>query len=140
MNKKIISMLVISTALIGCVEAEPLIEYRPVVDPKRTNAARFESDLNDCRTIALSVQADYKKRQSDQMAANLIAGILVGAVAGAVIGDTGQSIAAGAAIGGAAGASSNDYSYDLVKYGPRRVVDRCMADRGHKILNDIGKG
>jgi len=46
----------------------------------------------------------------------------------------------GAASGMAAGAATNDYSYDLVTYGPRRVVDRCMAERGHTILNDIGRG
>lgn len=140
MTKKIIPILIIATALAGCAELEPLAEYRPVVDTKRTNTVRFETDLNECRDIALKVEADYKKRQGEQFAVNLITGILVGAIAGAAIGDNSNSIATGAAIGGVAGAAANDYTYDLVKYGPRRIVDRCMADRGHKILNDIGKG
>ena len=49
-------------------------------------------------------------------------------------------LAYGAASGMAAGAANNDYTQDLVKFGPRRIVDRCMADRGHTILNDIGRG
>jgi len=140
MTKIILPILVIATTLVGCAELEPLTEYRPVVDTKRTNMVRFEKDLNECRDVALRVEADYKKRQGEQLAQNLITGILIGVIAGAAIGDNSQSIAAGAAIGGVAGAAANDYTYDLVKYGPRRVVDRCMADRGHKVLNDIGKG
>lgn len=126
--------------LSACEPMEPLTEYRPVVDPARTNSAKFEKDLTACRNIALQVQADYQKRQQDQLAANLIAGILVGAALGAAIGDSGDWAAAGAASGAAAGLANNDYTHDLVTYGPRRIVDRCMAERGHKILNDIGRG
>lgn len=123
----------------GCVQ-EPLSEYRPVVDPGRTNAKKFESDLAACRNVAIKVEADYKKRQEQQLVGNLIAGLIVGAVAGAAIGDSGDAIAYGAAAGAAAGAATNDYTYDLVKFGPRRIVDRCMAERGHKVLNDVGRG
>lgn len=132
----------VSAALVlsACVQVEPLAEYRPVVDPGRTNGAKFESDLQACRSIATRVEADYKKRQEEQMAANIMAGLLVGAIAGAAIGDSSDYIAAGAAYGAVAGAATNDYGYDLVKYGPRRIVDRCMAERGHVILNDIGRG
>jgi outer membrane lipoprotein SlyB len=129
-----------AAVLSACVQAEPITEYRPVVDPGRTNAAKFEKDLQACRAIAVRVEADYKKRQEEQMAANMMAGLLVGAIAGAAIGDSGDYIAAGAAYGAAAGAATNDYGYDLVKYGPRRIVDRCMSERGHVILNDIGRG
>ena len=48
-------------------------------------------------------------------------------------------MAYGAVTGMASGAANNDYSHDLVKYGPRRVIDRCMADRGHRILSDLGR-
>jgi len=73
-----------------------------------------------------------------------MAGLLVGAITGAVVGGgsnyQGELTAYGAASGMAAGAAANDYSYDLVTFGPRRVVDRCMTERGHTILNDIGRG
>lgn len=131
-------------ALAGCEPVQTLSEYRPVIDPKARSSRHYETDLVECRDIALKVEADYKKRASDEMAANLFAGLLVGAVAGAVVGNnTGNQsdyIAAGAAYGAAAGSVSGDYTHDLVTYGPRRVVDRCMAQRGHVILNDIGRG
>ena len=127
-----------------CAELEPLTEYRPVVDPERTNMPRFERDLEACRAVAVQVEADYRQRQQEQMGANIMAGLLVGAITGAVVGSgsdyQGELAAYGAASGMAAGAAANDYSYDLVTYGPRRVVDRCMAERGHTILNDIGRG
>lgn len=131
-------------AVAGCAELEPLTEYRPVVDAERTNMTRFESDLEACRTVAVKVEADYRQRQQEQMGANIMAGLVVGAVTGAVVGSgssyQGELAAYGAASGMAAGAAANDYSYDLVTYGPRRVVDRCMTERGHTILNDIGRG
>lgn len=142
--RRLILLGAATAVLSACQPLPPLSEYRPVVDPKAKNSRHLESDLGECRNIALKVEADYKKRQSDEMAANLIAGLLVGAVAGAVVGNNtgsqGDFIAAGAVAGAAGAAGSGDYTHDLVTYGPRRVVDRCMTERGHAILNDPGKG
>lgn len=136
--------LIAVALLAGCAELEPLTEYRPVVDQQRTDMPRFERDLEACRAVAVQVEADYRQRQQEQMGANLMTGLLVGAITGAVVGGgtnyQRELTAYGAASGMAAGAAANDYSYDLVTYGPRRVVDRCMAERGHTILNDIGRG
>ncbi len=136
--------LITVLAVAGCAELEPLTEYRPVVDPERTNMPRFERDLKACRAVALQVEADYRQRQQEQMGANIMAGLVLGAITGAVVGGgtnyQGELAAYGAASGMAAGAAANDYTHDLVTYGPRRVVDRCMAERGHTILNDIGRG
>jgi uncharacterized protein YcfJ len=136
--------LAAALAVSGCAELEPLTEYRPIVDPERTNMPRFERDLEACRAVAVQVEADYSKRQQEQMGANIMTGLLVGAITGAVVGGgtnyQGELVAYGAASGMAAGAATNDYTHDLVTYGPRRIVDRCMAERGHAILNDIGRG
>ena len=133
------SLLVVT----GC-GVEPLVEYTPIVDPYRTNMQKFNKDLVECRSLALSVEADYQKRQKDQALSNALTGALAGAITGAVVGSgsgyQGELTAYGAAVGASTGLASNDYTYDLVKFGPRRVVDRCMADRGHRLLNDIGKG
>ena len=141
-TKKTVMVAVLVVA--GCAELEPLAEYRPVVDMERTNIASFEPDLDACRAIAVQLQEDYRRRQEEQMGRNIMVGLLAGAVTGAVVGSSGNyqgEIAAyGAASGIVAGAAANDYSYDLVKYGPRRVVDRCMTERGHTVLNDIGRG
>lgn len=145
--KKVTKAAVCSLALMSvaaCEPPAPLSQYSPVVDPAHVSQVRYNRDLEACRNIALKVEADYKQRQQKEMGQRLIAGLIVGALTGAVVGagqsNQGDYIAAGAAYGTAAGAASNDYTYDLVKYGPRRVVDRCMTNRGYKILNDIGKG
>lgn len=121
--------------LAGCVQ--PLEEYRPVTDPAAPNAARYEKDLQACYTIAKAAEADYQKRQEQQMAQNMMAGLLVGAITGAVVGNSDYA-AAGAAYGAGVGAAATDT--ELAVGGPRRIIDRCMNERGHRILSDLGSG
>lgn len=137
MNVRLIYACAAVALLSACVQ-QPLTEYRPVVDPSKSSPAKFEKDLTACRNIALQAEAEYKKRQDEELAGNLMAGILIGAIAGAAVGDSGNYAAAGAAYGAAAGAAATDT--ELAKGGPRRIVDRCMAERGHAILNDLGRG
>lgn len=141
--KKLISLTCLIATLAACEAPEQLTDYRPVVDPGRTNAAKFERDLVACRNIAIKVEADYKKKQQNEMVAGLIAGAIVGAATGAIAGHRtaykSDYILAGTAIGAAGGAGSGDHTYDLVKFGPRRVVDRCMTERGYAVLNDPGR-
>lgn len=133
------SVSLLAVFLVAACVTEPLADYRPVVDPARSNSAKFEKDLVACRNLALKVEADYKKRQGDEMMTNMVVGALLGAAVGAAVGNS-DTAAYGAAAGAAGGAAAGDYDQDLVKFGPRRIVDRCMADRGHSILNDIGRG
>lgn len=128
---------ILALALVAGCTVQTLDEYRPVVDQSQTGA-RYERDLSDCRQIAAQAEADYRKRQGDQLAANLFAGLLLGAVAGAAIGDSSEWAAYGAAQGMAAGAAATDT--ELAHGGPRRIIDRCMAGRGHRVLSDLGKG
>ncbi|MCC6864516.1 MAG: glycine zipper family protein [Rhodobacteraceae bacterium] len=131
-------------AIIGCTGPGPLTEYRPVVDRERTNMAQFESDLDTCRTIAMQVEANYSKRHNKQMTTNIIGGLLGGAIGGLIFGiviNDPMSIVGGAIYGGISGATKeSDYTHDLLEFGPQRIVDRCMTERGHTILNDIGRG
>jgi len=123
---------------------DTLLNYEPIVDPGQTEMAKYAGDLEECRSVALRVEADYKQRQQEELGRNVLVGALVGATAGAIVGNNtsykNEAIKYGAVTGAAAGATSGDYTRDLVKFGPRRVVDRCMANRGHAILNDIGRG
>ena len=64
------------------------------------------------------------------MAAGVLTGVLTGAILGNVYGEDSDSTATGAAIGGVLGAGDVDTTDQEVKYGPRRVVDRCLAARG----------
>lgn len=137
-------VLIGAMMLIGCQTIDPLEEYRPVTDPKFTDSSKFQSDVTECREIAIELHEEYKKRQTNELITNVLIGAVTGAATGAIIGSGTSNqnawIAGGTAAGAAAGASNLDYHHDLVKYGPRRVVDRCMANRGHLILNDPGKG
>lgn len=129
--------LVTVLTLSACVQ-ETLTDYRPVVDPSKSSPAKFEKDLVACRNIGLAAEADYKKRQEAEMGQKLIAGLIMGAIVGAAVGDSGNYAAAGAAYGGAAGVASTDT--ELAQGGPRRIIDRCMTERGHGVLSDLGKG
>ncbi|RWR08521.1 glycine zipper family protein [Paenirhodobacter populi] len=135
--------LICATFLAACQPVQPLSEYRPAVDPAKVKPAKYESDLAECRNVALQVEADYKERQGKEAAQNLVAGLVVGALLGAAVGshasNQGDLIGVGAATGALAGAGSGDYTHDLVTYGPRRVVDRCMDGRGYKLLTDFGR-
>jgi len=143
---KRIPTLIALTASIGLAACEPvqtLQEYRPVVDTAKVRPAKYEADLEQCRTLALKVEADYKERQQKEMGQQIVVGLVVGALVGAAVGshagNQGDYIATGAASGAIAGAGSGDYTHELVTYGPRRVVDRCMTGRGYQILTDPGR-
>ena len=123
-------------ALSGCVQT--LEEYRPVVDSGATNSVRYERDLAACYSIAKKAEAEYQKRQQDELGANLIAGVLAGALVGAAVGDNSDWAKTGAVYGAAAGAANTDT--EMAVGGPRRIIDRCMTDRGHRILSDFGRG
>ena len=143
MYERFAPLLLVATMLSACA-TESLVDYSPIVDPKMIDQAQFNKDIVECRSIALQVEAEYRKRQNAQAMSNMLAGAVAGAVTGAVVGSgsdyRSELTAYGAASGMAAGAAANDYTGDIVKYGPRRVIDRCMANRGHTLLNDIGRG
>ena len=129
--------LIAALALSACT-TQTLDEYRPVTDPAARTAARYDADLAACRQIAAAAEADYRQRQDEQMGANIVAGLLVGALLGAAVGDSGDWAAYGAAHGAVAGAASTDT--ELAQGGPRRIIDRCMSERGHAVLSDLGRG
>lgn len=131
---KLATLLIAALLLSGCTVAT-LDEYQPVTDRPGPG---YATDLAECRAIAMAAEADYRKRQSDEMAANLIGGLLVGALVGQAIGGTGDWTVYGAAHGAAAGAASTDT--ELAHGGPRRIVDRCLAGRGYAVLSDAGRG
>ena len=133
--------LLLVAALAACATQEPIYAYRPVVDPGRTDMARFENDLVACRNIAIQLEAEQNQRTSSQRGGNMLAGAVTGAALGALLGtgsgNQGNLIKAGVAAGAVSGAVKND---DPGSMQPRRVVDRCMQQRGHVLLNDPGRG
>jgi len=119
MKTKTVLTLALAGMLAGCA-------YRPVVDPKRSDMAKYETDLAECRQIA------------DQ-APGAGAGALVGAGAGYAVGQvfartTGRSNVAneagrGAAVLGAAGGAGSGAR------NKRQVIKNCMTGRGYAVLD-----
>lgn len=135
--------LCLVVTLSGCV-TQSLATYEPVVDPYSTDMNAFQADLVQCRGIASAVKAQYEKQASEQAANNLLIGVATGALVGAAVGagsaNQGNLIAYGAATGASASAASSNEYAALVRFGPNRIVDRCMTNRGYALLNDIGMG
>lgn len=127
---------------LGCTPN--LADYTPVVDPHRTNMKKFQSDLVQCRGLASQAKINYDQQASKAAVTNILAGAVLGAAVGASVGsgtgNQGELTRFGAANGAAMGALSANDSADVAKYGPTRIIDRCMANRGYEVLNDVGFG
>ena len=147
----------LALTITGCAQDSARIDlttYAPVIDVKGQgyDQSDFARDLDECRALGVRVQAQYEaqqKKERDDAMASAFVGALAGAVVGHAVGSnndyhTGHSSTTGAlygsAIGGAVGADNLDYTRDITKFGPTIIVDRCMTDRGYKILSVQGFG
>lgn len=111
--------LIMLAGLAGCAQESARIDltsYAPVIDVKGQgyDMADYQQDLNECRMLGVRVQAAYEAQQKKE-----------------------RDDAKKAAI---VGAGNLDYSRDITKFGPTSIVDRCMTDRGYKILSAEGFG
>lgn len=122
--KKIVTIVVAAALLAGC--AAPMHSYQPLVDGD-TTSTQYQRDLEECRAYAMS------KPSAENSAA---VGAIVGALAGVALlalgggrGGWGNEVAAvGAAMGGVQG-------YTEGAQGQQNVVKRCLAGRGHRVLD-----
>jgi uncharacterized protein YcfJ len=142
-TRKFVLSGVYLSALVACAPPN-LADYRPIVDPSTANMPKFESDLVQCRSIAVEARTNYERQASEQAMTGLLVGAVTGAVVGSAVGSgssyRGELTAYGAASGAAAGAASSANSQELARFGPNRIIDRCMVNRGHVLLNDLGLG
>ena len=123
------SLVTLPLALAACGYQPSLGDYRPVVESYNTDMAAYEADRGQCVAVAMQAQAEYERQQRLKRESNMTIGLIVGAIAGAAVGGT-----LGALEGGLA-----ETDYDPVT-SPRKIVDRCMKNRGYEILSDLGKG
>ena len=147
----------LALTITGCAQDSARIDlttYAPVIDVKGQgyDQSDFARDLDECRALGVRVQAQYEaqqKKERDDAMASAFVGALAGAVVGHAVGrnndyHTERSATTGAlygsAIGGAVAADNLDYTRDITKFGPTIIVDRCMTDRGYKILSVQGFG
>lgn len=122
-------LVTLPLALAACGYQPSLGDYRPVVDSYNTDMAAYEADRGQCVAVAMQAQAEYERQQRLKRESNMTIGLIVGAIAGAAVGVT-----LGALEGG-----PGETDYDPVT-SPRKIVDRCMKNRGYEILSDLGKG
>ena len=136
-------VLVIGTPLVGCTGAQVLGDYRPAIDPQKTNLVKFETDLGACREIAFAQYEKYRKEALNQAFASALAGALTGALTGAIVGDAyghgSFGARTGAKLGAVYGVTASAWTADP-KAASARVIDRCLTQRGHTILSDLGRG
>ena len=152
------AMLAAVFAFAACQSVESqrinIATYAPVIDVKGQgyDVAKYNTDLNECRFLGMRVQATYEEQRKKEQS-QALQSALIGAVAGAAIGQvssqnsgshSGRALTAGAltgaAIGADIGAEAIDYDRAFVKFGPTGIVDKCMTDRGYKILSLEGFG
>ena len=126
----------------ACGYQPSLGDYLPVVDSYNTDMAVYEADRGQCVAVAMQAHAEYERQQRAKRESNLTVGLIVGAIAGAAVGsvtgDAGDGAVVGATLGGLEGGLA-ETDYDPVT-SPRKIVDRCMKNRGYDILSDMGKG
>lgn len=127
-------LVTLPLALAACGYQPSLGDYRPVVDSYNTDMAAYEADRGQCVAVAMQAQAEYERQQRLKRESNMTIGLIVGAIAGAAVGSVSGDAGDGALEGGLA-----ETDYDPVT-SPRKIVDRCMKNRGYEILSDLGKG
>ena len=69
-------------------------------------------------------------------------GFIIGAIAATAVGSPTGEVGDGAIVGATLGTLEGEPAYtdyDLLT-SPRKIVGRCMQNRGYEILNDEGKG
>jgi hypothetical protein len=113
----------------GCAPASP---YRPAVDLAGIDAARYETDLRDCKKVA----------ERDRYGP-IVAGALLGAGMGGALGAVGVTITAGSiglgesygalsglAVGTTVGATQVKEPQD-----EKQMVDQCLRNNGYKLAD-----
>ena len=150
-QKQTLLLLTVSGLVIGCSGAAQRLDlrtYSPVIDIYQYDTTQFNTDITQCRQLAITAQEKYDVEQAEERA-EIFASTVVGAVVGAAVGnasdnnnDSATSVGAvyGVGLCAASAAEANDYNRVITKFGPTAIVDKCMENRGYKILSQAGHG
>jgi outer membrane lipoprotein SlyB len=127
---RVIFISLIAIAISGCAS---VTEQNPIVDPKVSNMANYDSDLYECRVLATQVNAGESATETAVVGAFF--GSAIGAVIGAFEGGSGfgESVAGGAATG----AISGGVKGSLEAYEKKKsIVGKCLEGRGYQVLSN----
>jgi outer membrane lipoprotein SlyB len=119
MKSKTVFALALAFGVAGCA-------YRPVVDPKRTDMAKYETDLVECRQIA-----EKAPGAGTGAAVGAVGGYAVGQVLARTTGNKNRADHAGrggAVVGAASGAGAGAKN-------KQQIIKNCMIGRGHAVLD-----
>ena len=130
MYRKIAVVAVVS-ALAGC--AYQPSKHTPLV---MSPSANFDRDLQECRRIGDEAGKRYWDEAVGVEVGSAIGGMVVGAALGSTINS--DYALAGAAAGGVAGSASAGSPTTQAVAKTSRVIDRCMINKGHKVISDLG--
>ena len=103
--------------------------YRPIVDSKGIDQAKYEVDLTECQAYAKQVNPAGEAAVG--AGAGGAFGAVIGGIAGAFIGKAGRGAAMGAALGGTSGAASGAAGGAKGQVG---IIKQCLTGRGYKVL------
>tara|TARA_B100000575_G_scaffold262027_1_gene236200 strand:+ start:3745 stop:4215 length:471 start_codon:yes stop_codon:yes gene_type:complete len=147
-----ILLLAVISLLMGCSgSGAPRLDlgtYSPVIDFYQYDTTQFNTDISQCRQLAITAQEKYDLQQAEERA-EIFASAVVGAVVGAAVGNalddnndsaTTTGAVYGAGLGAVSAAEGNDYNRVITKFGATAIVDRCMKNRGYQILSESGYG
>lgn len=120
-----IAAVLLAVALAGCAG------YRPIVDMKGVESAKYEADLKECQAYAEQVDVGGSGLGGAAIGAGL--GAVLGAIICSPLGSraAGQCAGIGAGAGGVSGAAQGT-AYGAG--GQMQVIKNCMAGRGYKVL------
>ena len=141
-----ILLLAVTSLLVGCggTPKHDLGTYSPVIDFYQYDTAQFNTDISQCRQLAITAQEKYDRQRAEERA-EIFASAVVGAAFGNALDDKNDSATAvgavyGAGLGAASTAEAYDYNKVTIKFGPTAIVDKCMENRGYQILSQSGNG
>ncbi len=120
---------IVAISAAACLVASGCAQfYKPAMDLKGADQAKYEADLAQCRDQA---------RQEVAEAPPVVGGAIAGAFVGALLGisatapfDGGTAAAIGAAAGGAAGAALGGL---VVSSKQIKAIDGCLRSRGYTL-------
>ena len=115
--------LVLASALAACASD-------PIIDTRGVDAARYQSDLADCRQYADEVSV------AGNAAGGGLFGGAAGAASGAAIGAVTGKPGMGAAVGAAGGGTSGAIGGGARGAGKKdKIVRNCLRGRGYSVLD-----
>jgi outer membrane lipoprotein SlyB len=112
--------LIILSALVLSACATSGVSYRPIVDTRGVDTARYQVDLNECQQYAHNVNA------TDSAAVGAVATALLGAFL-APRGYRSEAAGKAAVLGGIGGAAQGVQTQE-------QIIKRCLAGRGYSVL------